>query len=320
MSKLLAVLGFYLRFLPSFTRIGYLVRRITWSNDEYDLTGQVWLVTGATGGIGSATVLKALEHGATVIVAARDTNKMSALKEKAGAHADRLIGEIVDLSLQSEVRRFVTQLSKRLATQSEKIDVLSNNVGVINDEHKLTAEGFETTYALNLLNHHLLTTSLIDQDLLSESAGVINVTSGGMYNAPLNTVMINQTAERFNGIAAYTSHKRAQMTLTDYYRATYRETHQDKDLHFYCVHPGWVDTDGVKTALPNFRAMLWPILRNNAQGADTIVWIGATTPSEVENSVWFDRKPRPAHVMEASRTPLATAEQLVTYLNKDLET
>jgi len=207
-------LNFYGRFIHSFTRIGYIVRRVIWGKDKYDLTGQVWLVTGATGGIGGATVLKALEHGATVIGAARNQKKMDDLRQRAGANADRLLEEKVDLSLVADTQVF----AKRLAARYEKIDVLVNNVGILNREHWETSEGFETTYGVNLLNHHQLTESLIKDAKFNEGARVIEVTSGGMYNAPLNTVMIDQKAEKFNGVAAYASHKRAQMVLTDYYR------------------------------------------------------------------------------------------------------
>jgi len=251
-------MNFYLRFIHSFTRIGYLIRSLIWGKDKYDLTGQIWLVTGATGGIGGATVIKALEHGATVIAAARNIKKVEDLR---------------------------------------------------------TAEGFETTYGVNLLNHHQLTESLIKHAKFNDGARLIEVASGGMYNAPLNTVMLDQKAKNFNGAAAYTSHKRAQMVLIDFYR----KKHAGKGLKFYAMHPGWVDTDTVKTGLPVFRALLWPLLRTGLQGADTINWLGATSPKETEDKIWFDRKPRQSHAYAVSRNPKTTAEELIAYLENDID-
>ena len=268
-------------------------------------------MTGATGGIGGATVLKALEHGATVIAAARNQNKMDDLRQRAGENADRLLEEMVDLSLVSDTHTF----AKRLAARTEKIDVLVNNVGILNTDHGETAEGFETTYGVNLLNHHQLTEAMFAHGKFNAGARVIEVSSGGMYNAPLNTVMLDQKAEHFNGKATYSSHKRAQMVLTDHYR----QKHSEKGLKFYAMHPGWVDTDTVKTGLPVFRALLWPILRTGTQGADTINWIGATAPEEVEDKIWFDRKPRSAHAFKVSRKPKVTPAELVAYLEADIE-
>ena len=304
-------MNFYLRFVHSFTRIGYLVRRLFWGKDQYDLTGQVWLVTGATGGIGGATVLKALKHGATVIATARNPKKMNELRQSAGEHADRLFEEIVDLSLVSDTYK----LTQRLAARSEKIDVLVNNAGLLHLEHSTTAEGFETTYVVNILTHHQLTENLIENSKLNPGARVIEVTSGGMYNAPANTVMLDQKAKGFSGKAAYATHKRAQMVLTDFYR----EKHRKENLKFYAMHPGWVDTNAVKNGLPTFRKLLLPVLRNGLQGADTINWIGATSPDEAIDQVWFDRKARASHAYAASRNPKTTPEELVAYLENDIK-
>jgi len=303
-------MNFYLRFLHSFTRIGYSVRKLGWGKDNYDLTGQVWLVTGATGGIGGATVLKALEDGATVIATARNPKKMEELRQSAGKNTDRLIEEMVDLSLVSDTHAF----TERLAARPEKIDVLVNNAGLLYREHSTTAEGFETTYAVNILTHHQITESLIENAKFNPDARIIEVTSGGMYNAPANTVMMDQKAKGFSGVAAYATHKRAQMVLTD----LNREKYSQENLKFYCMHPGWVDTNAVKHGLPTFRTLLWPFLRNGPQGADTINWIGATAPKEVVDQVWFDRKPRPTHYMAGSRKPIATPEQIVAFLEKDI--
>jgi dehydrogenase/reductase SDR family protein 12 len=219
--------------------------------------------------------------------------------------------EKVDLSLQVETHKLVEKLS----ASDKKIDVLVNNVGVLKREFSQTAEGHETTYATNLLNHHVLSEGLIEGGALAKGARVINVSSGGLYNVALNTSLLDQAESGYNGVAAYASHKRAQLALADYYQ----QRHAGKGYRFYAMHPGWVDTAGVQKSLPTFRAILKYILRDGPQGADTIIWLGATTPAEVAGKIWFDRKPRPAHVFKATRNPLASVEDVVDHLNKDIE-
>lgn len=310
-SDVVKGLAFYSRFATSFTTIGYGARRLAWGDEDFDLSDQVWLVTGGTGGIGKAVILTALEHGAQAIAVARNSDKLAQLAGDAGEHAERLSLEQVDLSLQQDLHRLV----QKLTASGTRIDVLVNNVGILNNDYSQTPEGHETSYATNLLNQHLLTEGLIGGDALSPGARVINVSSGGLYNVPRNTAYLDQAEEGYNGVAAYASHKRAQLALADYYRQKYR----DRDLRFYAMHPGWVDTAGVQTSLPIFRAVSQHVLRDGPQGADTIIWLGATTPPEVTDQIWFDRKPRPAHAFKGTRKAYASVEDIAAHLDKDIE-
>jgi hypothetical protein len=56
------------------------------------------------------------------------------------------------------------------------------------------------------------------------------------------------------------------------------------------MHPGWADTDGVRTSLPWFRATLKARLRSTEQGADTALWLGTTRPAiHADGGIWLDR-------------------------------
>ena len=44
-------------------------------------------------------------------------------------------------------------------------------------------------------------------------------------------------------------------------------------------------------------ALLKRVLRNHAQGADTIVWLAERTPPQKRvEAIWFDRKERAPHI------------------------
>jgi len=65
--------------------------------------------------------------------------------------------------------------------------------------------------------------------------------------------------------------------------------------------------------------ILRPILRNEASGADTALWLAGTRPSQPEHElVWFDRAARPAHVYERTKTTKDTPQSLVAYLEAEL--
>ena len=85
------------------------------------------------------------------------------------------------------------------------------------------------------------------------------------------------------------------------------------------MHPGWVDTDGVKTALPTFRKILQLVLRDEAQGADTIHWLASEVPTQQGfDQIWFDRKARRTHQNEQTRNASCTINDFISFLDSKI--
>ena len=306
------IFNFYGKYALSFTAIGYYFRKLFWQESSKNLSGKKVLVTGASGGIGSDVVVGSVANGATVLAAARNQQKLDTLRGTIpSGQQERMVDVLCDLSLQKEIITMLDGFEER----GEKIDVLVNNVGLMIHDLTVSDEELEASFALNLLNHYLLTTELIKRNLLSEDAVVINVSSGGMYNAPLAPVAMNNMSETYNGGVAYTLHKRGQVALAQYWR----EKHKDSKLNFYVMHPGWVDTDGVKTALPTFRKILQLVLRDESQGADTIHWLASEAPTQQGfDQIWFDRKARRTHQNEQTRNASCTINDFISFLDSKI--
>ena len=307
MSDALKGLYFFTRFAYAFSALGYRQRRLFFKDGLVDFRDQRWLVTGASGGIGRAIAEGATAHGAGVIAAARSPEKLSQLAAAAG---ENITPRPVDLSLTGDVADLLDELSA--ASSGATIDVLINNVGVLLNEHQVSDEGYELSFATNLLNHYRLTQGLIDRGLLAEDAIVINMSSGGMYNVPLKIDQLNVLdPQRYDGVLAYAFQKRAQVVLNSWWR----EQHADKDWRFYVMHPGWVDTEGVKTSLPGFRALFQHVLRDAPAGADTALWLASARPQQDDDgAIWFDRSERSAHLGSTTRRQSDSAESLVDFL------
>jgi dehydrogenase/reductase SDR family protein 12 len=306
MTQLRKILRFYGRFLVSFSRIGFLARRLTWQPLRADFSGQTWLVTGASAGIGMAIAIEAARHGATVVLVARSASRLKEVRDLVPSTAGgALQAEVADLSLRSDVEALVDRLA------GQRVDVLVNNVGVLLDDFSRTDEGLETSLATNLVNHFLLTERLLERELLSPTGLVINMSSGGMYNAPMLVGAMNMDERNYNGVMAYGLHKRAQCELTNWWR----RRHAGSGPAFYVMHPGWADTAGVRRSLPRFRKLLHPVLRNERDAADTAIWLAATRPQQSsEDSIWFDRAPRSQHVYAGTRENSDPVESLVAFL------
>ncbi|MEM1262096.1 MAG: SDR family NAD(P)-dependent oxidoreductase [Pseudomonadota bacterium] len=308
MKALQLIIAFFLRQLPSFSRIGYWVRRFGFEPLKLDARDQTWLVTGASGGLGAEIARAGAIGGADVIAVARSRDKLEAFAATATSGRGEVVLERVDCANMAALRALADRLAGR------KIDVLVNNVGILPTEHALTDEGFEQAYATNLLGHYVLTEALIANGVLQSGSLVVSMSSGGMYNVPLLPEALNATtAADFNGDRQYALHKRAQVVLTD----LWRERHRDNGIVFLVAHPGWADTPGVATSLPTFRRILGPLLRSTREGVDTVLWLIARRPRTGQERIWFDRAARPVHVSEATRTASKPPQTLQDLLQHD---
>jgi dehydrogenase/reductase SDR family protein 12 len=113
-----------------------------------------------------------------------------------------------------------------------------------------------------------------------------------MYTAKLDADDLQSASGDFDGVQAYAQTKRAEVILTELWAERLRE----RGIVVHSMHPGWVDTPGVQESLPTFNKVMGPLLRDAAQGADTIVWLGASDKALLSTGeFWHDRRRRPTH-------------------------
>src|SRR5829696_3619567 len=143
---------------------------------------KVCLITGATSGIGKATVMGLANMGASVVMVGRDRGRgeaaLAEIKEKnANASVDLMLA---DLSSQEDIRRLADEFKEAYP----QLDVLINNAGVIRSKRITTADGLETTFAVNHLAPYLLTNLLLDVLEASAPSRIVNVASGTTATGP----------------------------------------------------------------------------------------------------------------------------------------
>jgi hypothetical protein len=132
------------------------------------------------------------------------------------------------------------------------------------------------------------------------------VSSGGMYSQGLTVSNLQSSQGEYNGTNAYARTKRAEVVLAEIWAEELAGT----GVTVNSMHPGWVDTAGVRDSLPTFRRITGPFLRNEAEGADTIVWLVASTEAADATGQFFhDREPRPTHRMKKTREADAKRER-----------
>ncbi|MGY2704793.1 SDR family NAD(P)-dependent oxidoreductase [Nocardioides sp. HB32] len=286
--------------VPGYTRIGPAVRRrlSTWPADPPAdaLAGARVLVTGASSGLGVATVEGLAALGAEVVLVVRDTDKAARVVRQLHGRNPlaRLEVRRCDVGDLEDVRRFAGELEG-------DVDVLVHNAGVMPAERTESPQGHELSMAVHVLGPVLMT------DLLGERlAGgrVVLVTSGGMYTQRLRDDDPEYLDGDYSATTAYARSKRAQVELLPLLQRRWPAT----DVH--ATHPGWADTPGVADSLPTFRRLTAPLLRDAAEGADTTIWLAATQPPPPGGQLWHDRRPRPTQLLPRTRTGVVEAERM----------
>ena len=293
------------RTLIGFSRVGFTTRHLSVDERFPSVAGHHVIVTGATGGIGRAAVERFVANGATVHAVGRSQDKLDKLVTDLGSS---VVPHKADLSIMSET----STLADEIIATGESIHGLVNNVGVMVRERRITSEGFELTYATNLLGQYILTERLT-QGLAQSLQRIVFVSSGGMLSQALTESNIESGQGEYNGTAAYARTKRGQVVL-----AEYLDERGGKDPVVTSMHPGWVDTDGVKSSLPTFRTITRPILRNADQGADTIVWLVASPDAaNLGGAFVHDRAPRRKHKLARTRVDQSTRTRFLDKLLSD---
>jgi retinol dehydrogenase 14 len=147
---------------------------------------KTYVVTGASDGIGLECALQvaAAEPGCRIVVVGRNPGRTESAvarirESQPECRVDSLLCDFAD---QHAVRR----LAEDLLATCERIDVLVNNAGTVFARRTLTADGIESTFAVNHLGGFLLTELLLDRLKESAPARVVFTSSEGHYSGSLD--------------------------------------------------------------------------------------------------------------------------------------
>lgn len=135
----------------------------------------VIVLTGATSGLGRLAALRLAEHGARLVLPARNPDKAAETVDLIRQHTPAATIEtpIADLSRMDDVRR----LGREIAGTHARVDVLINNAGLHAFEARSTADGYPEMVAVNYFAPWLLTHELRPALEAAPAARVVTVAS-----------------------------------------------------------------------------------------------------------------------------------------------
>src|SRR6266567_4167413 len=147
------------------------------------LQDRVWVVTGATSGIGKATALGLARVGGTVVLACRDAARGGEAQQGIvrASKNPKVTLMIVDLASQASIVSFAEEFTQ----DYRRLDALVNNAGVFTRERMTTPDGLEMQFAVNYLGGFLLSHLLLDLLLASTPSRIVNAVHPGVIKTNL---------------------------------------------------------------------------------------------------------------------------------------
>lgn len=250
------------------------------------LAGKVALVTGASAGLGVETVRSLAAAGATVVMLARDEQKLAAARDSLAGEVplERLHIARLDLADLDQVR----EAAAGLLRDWPQIHLLINNAGVMACPLLRTRQGFEMQLGTNHVGHYLLTVLLAPALLAAARPGaaarVVNLSSAGHRMGDMHFDDPNYLQRPYDKWEAYGQSKTANVLFSVALDARLR----DRGVRAFAVHPGAINTElGRHMNADDMRAMTRNLpegtrleFKSIPQGAATSVW--AATAADLE--------------------------------------
>ena len=246
------------------------------------------LITGATSGIGRSTVLALSSMGASVTFIARNKDKAEILLKELNTKSQNEAAYILaDLSSQKEVK----SAAKEYLKMNRSLDILINNAGLINLKRRETIDGFEETFAVNHLAYFSLTNLLIDKLKESESARIINISSGAHQFVKRMNFDDIQSEKNYKPFKVYSYSKLANILFT----RKLSEILKDDNITVNCLHPGVVATGFASQNDSKFQKFLFklskPFMRSSNKGAETSIYLSSSDDvSDVSGKYFYNSK------------------------------
>ena len=139
------------------------------------LAGRIALVTGASQGIGRACALELARQGATVALAARGIDKLSAVAAEIAAAGGTAHAFSLDVASEDSIK----ECAKAVIAHFGGVSILVNNAGITKDilALRMKRKDWDDVLTTNLTGAFLMTQAVMSQMVKARCGRVINITS-----------------------------------------------------------------------------------------------------------------------------------------------
>lgn len=282
------------------------------------------VVTG-TGGIGFEVALALSRAGAEVILAGRNPGKGA--EAVAAIHqvvpSARVRFEAIDLASLASVAAF----ADRIAGQTDRLDLLVNNAGVMRPPRRMTTDdGFEIQLGVNYLSHFALTGRLLPLLLKGDDARVVTLSSVAARQGAINFDDL-QAERAYRSMHVYAQSKLACLMFA--FELQRRAGANGWPLSSLAAHPGLSKTSLLENApggggrvAPVYRMVRALLMQTPAQGALPALYAATAAQAKPGGYYGPDRASETRGHPAPSRIPTAArdfaAARLLWEVSEDL--
>ena len=204
---------------------------------EWNLEGQVAIVTGASRGIGAAIADTLVRAGARVAGTATTEQGAAAIAERLGVIGEDCVGEVLDVNDPDGADSLVSRVGETLDAPT----ILVNNAGITRDQilMRMKEDDWDAVIETNLRSVFRLSKACLRGMMKARAGRIINIASvvGAMGNA------------------GQTNYAAAKAGMMGFSRSLAREI-GSRGITVNVVAPGFIDTDMTRALDDNQREAL----------------------------------------------------------------
>ncbi|KAF7356816.1 Short-chain dehydrogenase reductase family [Mycena venus] len=286
-----------------------------------DLSGKVILVIGGTAGIGKESVFAFAKHNPKCLYfTGRNTSQGAQIVAEIKSTVPVVFLECDFTSLAS-----VEKAAKLVISQSDRLDILMCNAGVMNVLPALTEDGYEVHFGINHIAHALLIKLLLPTLLRTAEAPdsdirVVSLTSQGFAMHPGGGILFDDLRTS-QGSGLIKSLRYGQSKLANILYAS-ELARRYPQITSVSIHPGVVRTDLLHTQSIVVRCLAFlthPFsMMTPAEGAYNQLWGATADKTKIVNGEYYEPVGVPGSHMRKSRD-LKLAKQLWEWTEKELD-
>ncbi len=247
-----------------------------------ELSGKVFIVTGANTGIGKVAATDFARRGAHVFLACRSAAKtqpvIDEIKQATGnAQIEFLALDLGDLdSVRTAAAAFLAR--------DLPLHVLVNNAGLAGQRGH-TKSGFELAFGTNHVGHFLFTELLLEKLKASAPARIVNVASTAHYNAKgIDWEAVRKPTRSLTALDEYAVSKLANVLFTKELARRLAGT----KVTTYALHPGVVATDVWRRVPIGLRGLAKLFMKSAEDGAKTTIYCATSPAVAAETGKYYD--------------------------------
>ncbi|KZT23033.1 NAD(P)-binding protein [Neolentinus lepideus HHB14362 ss-1] len=268
-----------------------------------DQTGRVAIVTGGSAGVGFYDALELAQKNARVIIisATEDHGKKAEAEMNQHVKEKGATGSVEWIGLDLGDLKAVDSLSKKLASELPRLDILMLNAGIGQAPYGRTKDGLGNHFAVNDLSHYVMSLRLLPLMENTVSSGQtppamarIVFQSSELHRMAPSNVKFSSKEEINDGPDRDPTVLYGRSKLGMIYNAkglAKRKLNSETKIVVTAVHPGTVDTD-LQDATAESYGFLGKVLdsfmrtigKSAQEGAEASLW--AATSTEITSNNW----------------------------------